>query len=108
MDVDVLIELRISDKAELLSLQRTLTLVRDVRVERASDALTPNALGVADYLTAVGSSAGVLALIRTLPSFLRARRSDLSVEIKTKKKTVKLTWSNLDDIGPILGKLFDE
>ncbi|MEV4320496.1 hypothetical protein [Actinocrispum sp. NPDC049592] len=65
------LELRISDNAELLSLQRTLSLAQDVQLERVPGTPAPDSLGVADYLTAAGGGAGLLTVIKMLPDFLR-------------------------------------
>ncbi len=102
------LELRISDNAELLSLQRTLSLAQDTHVERVPSTPAPDALGAADYLTAIGSSVGLITLIKMLPNFLRARRADLSVEITNKDKTITVTAKNVDDVMPILTEILDE
>ncbi len=104
------LELRISDNAELLSLQRTLSLAQDVQLERVPGTPAPGTLGVADYLAAigVGGGAGLLTVIKMLPDFLRARRSDLSVEITHKNKKITVTAKNVDDVMPILNELLDE
>lgn len=107
MREDDRLELRISDNAELLPLQRTLSLAQATHVERIPGTPAPNELGAADYLAAIGSSAGLITLIRMLPSFLRARRADLSVKITRNGETIIVTAKNIDDIMPALMKLFN-
>ncbi|MCP2096266.1 MULTISPECIES: hypothetical protein [Actinosynnema] len=107
MDYEGRLELRISDNAELLSLQRLLSLAQNTYVERVPGAPVPGLLGAADYLTVVGSGAGLIALIKMLPNFLRARRSDLRIEITDKDeagkdRTTAITAKNVKDVMPIV------
>jgi hypothetical protein len=97
------IEFRLSDNAQLSSLQGTLSLLPTTRVKRAAGSPPrPGELGAADYLSAIGGSSALLMLIRMLPDFLRARRSDLNVEVSYKGKTVRVDATNLDQVMPIL------
>lgn len=108
MHDDDRLELRISDNAELRSLQRTLSLAQGTQVERRPGTPAPDALGAVDYLTAIGSSAGLITLIKMLPDFLRARRADLSVTITQKGKTICVNAKNVDEVMPILTRMLDD
>lgn len=102
------LELKLSDNSQLLSLQRTLSLAPAVRLDRVPGVPAPGELGAVDYLTAIGGSSALVALIKMLPDFLRARRSDLSVEIVTKGRTVRMTASNIDDVMPAVTAMLDD
>jgi hypothetical protein len=78
---------------------------------------TPDAgeLGVGDVLQLVAATAsgagggGAVAMaIRTLPEFLRSRRSDVEITVTVRGKQVTLRASNVEDVLPILNRLLDE
>lgn len=65
-------------------------------------------LGAEDVLMVVAGSPVLIAAIRTLPEFLRDRRSKPSASITVKDKTVIMTPDDLDDVMQVLDKLLDE
>jgi hypothetical protein len=103
------VKLTLSDNSELVSLQRTLTLARSVRIERVAGTQGAGKLGTVDYLVATGATSALVTLIKMLPDFLRARRADLSVEISRKDSTVKVTTNRkIDEVMPALKELLDD
>ncbi|MEU5934502.1 hypothetical protein [Micromonospora sp. NPDC047187] len=108
MDDNNRLELKVSDQSQLLSLHRTLSLVPAARVERVPGVPAAGELGTVDFLVAVGGSGALIAVVKMLPDFLQARRSDLSVEIVKKGQTVRVTATNIDDIMPVLTAMIDE
>ena len=68
----------------------------------------PGELGVADVVSVVTGSTGLLAATRTLPDFLRSRRSGISVETTVRGERFTLTATNVEDVLPLLERLLDE
>ena len=101
------IELTVSDPSELRSLREWLSRVRGLAVDQVPGMLEDGELGVGDILTILAtSSSGVLAVaIRTLPEFIRSRRTDITVTIKDGKKEYRLQASNADDVSTIIDRL---
>ena len=64
--------------------------------------------GAVDMLVWAASSGGVLTAIRTLPEFLKARKSDISIKTTVKGKTFTLTAKNVDEVMPIIERLLDD
>jgi hypothetical protein len=108
MAEDERMELKLSDNSELVSMQRTLSLVPSVRIERVPGTPGPGQLGTVDYLIATGAISALVTLIKMLPDFLRARRADLSVEISRKGGSVKVTTRNIDEVMPVLKAMLDD
>jgi hypothetical protein len=103
------IQVSVSDPAEIAALHERLRQVSDVRVSRTAGQAGPGEQGAAiDVLTAIGSSSGLVALIRTIPAYLRARRSGISVHTTVKGKDFTLTVGNVDDVMPIIERLLNE
>lgn len=102
------IQVSVSDPAEIVSLHNRLRNVRGVHVSRTAGQSGLGDLGVLDVLTAVGSSTGLIALIRTIPGYLRARRSGIAVRTTIRGKDFTLTVDNVDDVMPIIERLLDE
>jgi Effector Associated Constant Component 1 len=99
----------VSDLAEIGSLHDRLLQVSDVQVTRTAGTPGTGELGgTVDIITAIGSSSGLVALIRTIPPFLRARRSGISVHTTVKGRDFTLTVDNVDDVMPIIERLLDE
>lgn len=100
------VRLELSDHSQLLSLQRVLCAVPTINVERLSAKPEIGHLGIQDILAITGSGAAILAAVKVLPDFLRARRSDLSVKITRKGETVEINAKNASDVMPILETVF--
>lgn len=97
-----------SDPGELRSLRDHLRRVPGVDVEQTPGSPGEGELGVWDVLqvTAVGSGALAVA-VRTLPAFIRSRRSTVTVTVRTAGKTVTVTASNTDEAMSIVEKALD-
>jgi len=103
------IQVTVSNAAEIGALHDRFSHVSDVQVTRTPGQPGAGEQGGAlDILTAIGSSGGLIALIRTIPGYLRARRSGLSVHTTIKGKEFKLTLDNVDDVIPIIERLLNE
>jgi hypothetical protein len=95
----------VSDPSQLKFLEMRL---RDLpHVEARRESLEPGAgeLGGSDYLAVVASSTGLIAAIKILPSFLRARRSDIKITCTIRDQPVVLEISNIDDVLPVLEQM---
>src|SRR6266699_2985620 len=73
-----------SDPAELVALRSWLETMARVRVERLTGTPAPGEQGAIDYLEVIASSGGLIAAIRVLPEFLRARRSSFRIRARLK------------------------
>ncbi|MEW2626326.1 hypothetical protein [Streptomyces sp. NPDC048106] len=102
------IELDVSDPAQLTSLREWMRHQPDLRVALESGAPQPGELGVIDVLSVVATSSGLVAAIRTLPDFIRSRRSGLHIEATVRGKRVTLDATNVDEVLPLLERLLDD
>jgi hypothetical protein len=68
----------------------------------------PGDLGVLDVLVVVAGSGGAMEAIRTLPDFIRSRRSGIRIETTVAGQSFVLDATNVDEIMPILERLLDE
>lgn len=102
------IDLAVSDPAQLSSLREWLRGLPDVRVELTAGVPATGELGVVEVVTVLAGSTGLVAAVRTLPDFLRARRSDLRIETTVKGQPFVLDAKNIDEILPVLERLLDE
>lgn len=99
--------LSVSDQAELRPLREWLAEVPDVRVRQESGTPAPGEQGVLDYVTVIASSGGLIAAIRMLPAFVRARLPELKVTMTLGDKKFTIDAKNVDDVVPVLEKLID-
>ncbi|MFD4834110.1 hypothetical protein ACFWPV_30360 [Streptomyces uncialis] len=98
----------VSDPSELRSLREHLRRVPEVDVSQISGTPGDGELGAWDALQVVAAGSGVLAVaIRTLPAFIRSRRSDITVTVETADRTVTITGNNIDEAMPIVEKALD-
>lgn len=103
--IDDRVELAISNPADLSSLRDWLRAQPNVEVGLASGAPAPGELGVVDVVTVLASSGGVIAAIKTLPDFLRARSRKLRIEATIRGRGFTLDATNVDDVLPIIERL---
>ncbi len=103
------IEVSVSDPAEIGALYDRLRQFTELQVSRTAGRPEPGQLGgTIDAITAVGSSSGLVAAITTIPAYLRARRSGITVKTTVNGKKFTLTVDNVDDVMPIIERLLDE
>jgi hypothetical protein len=102
------IEVVVSDPSAFRPLREWLTRVPAAEVEQVAGSPRTGEQGTWDVLTILASSSGVLAVaVRSLPEFIRSRRSDLTITVKVDAKELTLKASNLDDVIPVIEKLLD-
>jgi hypothetical protein len=110
-DGDPGVRLAVSDQAELRPLRKWLGRAPDVDVVQVGGSSAAGELGAWDLLqlTAAAGGGGAVAMaIRTLPEFLRSRRSDVEITVTVRGRQVMLRASNIDDVLPILNRLLDD
>ena len=102
------VDLFISDQSQFGLLRDFLTLAAPgIQVSVSSEVPVPGEQGALDMLVLVASSGGVLAAIRVLPEFLKARRTGISITAKLKGESFTLTATNVDEVMPILERILD-
>src|SRR5262245_7248116 len=99
--------LSVSDQAELRPLREWLSSVPEAVVRQEAGTPAAGEQGVLDYVAVLASSGGLIAAIRVLPAFLRARRPELTVTMKLRDKEFTVDAKNVDDVLPVLEKLID-
>lgn len=99
--------LSVSDQAELRPLREWLSGAPEVDVRQEAGVSAPGEQGVLDYVTVLAGSGGLIAAIRMLPAFLRARRPELTVTMKVRDKEFRVDAKNVDDVLPVVEKLID-
>ena len=101
------IEIVVSDPSEFRSLREWLARVPAVETEQVAGSPGPGEQGAWDIVTVLASSSGALAVVvRSLPEFIRSRRSALSITVKVDGREITVTGSNLDD--SVIRKLLDD
>ncbi|WP_328910731.1 hypothetical protein OG230_15090 [Streptomyces sp. NBC_00234] len=103
------VELAPSQQGELGSLRKWLTLAAPgVEVRQVAGTPGPGEQGAFDVLSVVAASTGLVAAIKVLPQFLRAKRSDLSVTVTVRGKKLTVDARNVEEVMPILERLLDD
>lgn len=102
------IELQMSDPGELTGLERWLDLVSGIEVARVAGRPGSGEQGALDVLAVLAGSSSLVAAMRVLPEFLRARRSNLSITVSVNGKQVQMEATNVDEVMPILERLLDD
>jgi hypothetical protein len=97
----------VSDQRELRSLRDWFRSVRDVSVTQEAGETQDGELGALDYVTVIAGSGGLIAAIRILPEFIRARRPELKITMTVQDKKFTIDAKNVDDVMPIVEKLID-
>ncbi|MFF1400818.1 hypothetical protein ACFVZD_44740 [Streptomyces sp. NPDC058287] len=101
----VTVALSVSDQAETRSLREHLRRNRNITVEQCAGAPGPGEQGVWDFLQVTAASGGMLVIaIKTLPDFIRSRRADVSVTVKTDEKEIVITAANTEDALRLMEK----
>jgi len=92
------VTMTVSEPAEIGPLSRHLGRLPDLTVRRQRSAAAEGRLGVVETLQLFVPSAAVLTVaIRTLPTFVRSRRSSLSIELTRGDRSVKIDLNNHPD-----------
>jgi hypothetical protein len=100
------VEIVVSDLSEFRSLREWMARVPAVQVEQTAGTPEPGEQGAWDVLTILASSGGAMAVaVRSLPEFIRSRRSDLTITVRRDGTEVTLKASNVDEVAPIIEKL---
>jgi hypothetical protein len=102
------VQLAVSDPGELGSLRTRLTLVPAAEVVQVAGMPGPGEQGALDVLTVIAGSSGLVAAVRTLPEFLRSRRSGLWVTATVDGKQMTVVATNVDEVTPVLERLLDD
>jgi hypothetical protein len=102
-------ELSVSDYAQLGSLADYLHLaVPGARVTRSAGRAGRGEQGALDVLTIVADSSVLVAVVQTLPQFLRSRKPGATVTVKGKSRQLKVTAEDSKDLHQVIEKFFDE
>jgi hypothetical protein len=103
------VELAVSHQGELGSLRKWLTLASpEAEVHQIPGTPDPGEQGAFDVLSVLAASTGLVAAIKTLPPYLRAKRSDLSVTVTVRGKKLTVDARNVEEVMPILERLLDD
>ncbi|MFH9688640.1 hypothetical protein ACH4RG_07475 [Streptomyces sp. NPDC021019] len=104
--------LTLSEPAGVGPLSRRLDAVPGAVVTRQRSRPGAGELGAAEVIQLLVPSSAVLAVaIRTLPAFIRSRRSSVTVKLTRGDRTVTLSGGNLDDpqkVFEIVERLLDD
>ncbi len=93
----------VSEQADVGPLFRRLSTVPEATVTRRRSAPDEGELGVVETLQLLVPSAAVLTVaIRTLPAFIRSRRSSVTVTLTRGDRSATVTGDNLDDPQKVL------
>ncbi|MCD0444125.1 hypothetical protein LO763_10865 [Glycomyces sp. A-F 0318] len=99
----------VSDQAELRSLREHLRRIRGAQVEQVAAEPEAGALGSGELLQIAVPAAGLLAVVvRTLPEFIRSRRSSVSVTVETADWNVTVSGENLDDVESVIKRVLPD
>lgn len=104
----VALDLAVSDPAQASHLRDWIRDQSGVRAIAKSGTPGPGELGALAVLTILASSSGVVTAIKTLPAFLRSRRSGLRIETTYRGEPFVLDATNVDDVLPLLERLLDD
>lgn len=103
------VHVSVSEPAELRSLREHLRRQPDIEVTQVPGSPGPGEQGAWDVLQILAASGGAVAVaIKTLPEFIRSRRSDVTVTVKSPHRTVTVTATNIDDVMPMVEKLLGD
>jgi hypothetical protein len=104
------VELAVSPQGELSSLRKWLALAPapGVEVRQVPGTPGPGEQGALDVLSVLGAGTGLVAAIRVLPQYLRAKRSDVSVTVTVRGKKLTVDARNVEEVMPILERLLDD
>ncbi|MGW2826229.1 effector-associated constant component EACC1 [Streptomyces sp. NPDC001443] len=90
------LELTLSDPTQLRGLRDWLRAQDGISVRVRPAAPAPGELGTADVLAVLAGSSVLAAAVKTLPDFLRSRRSNLRMRITVDGRQVEVESENTD------------
>jgi len=106
------ITLAISDPSQFSALRDWMRGQPGVRVAMIPATPGPGELGTLDLVSVLVGSGGVVAAlktaIKTLPDFIKARRTGLRIETTVKGQPFVLDATNVDEVMPILERLLGD
>lgn len=107
------IDLEVSDPCELRLLYEHLRRLLEIRVAQVPGSPGAGEQGAADTLQILSVSVGpALAIaIRTLPEFVRSRRSDLKVTLRRSDRELSLEFTNKaqeTDVQAVVDRFLDD
>lgn len=98
----------VSEPSQLAALHSWLARVPGIDVDRLSIEPSVGEQGAWDLLVVLAGSSGILATaIRSLPEFIRSKRSDIEVIVEVGEKKIVIRGSNVEDIPRMIGSIFD-
>ncbi|MCY1141560.1 hypothetical protein OWR29_26480 [Actinoplanes sp. Pm04-4] len=101
----VRLTVEVPDASLVSSLVRWIERLPGARTERSTAPPRQGELGTVDIVIAIISSSGVAALIQTLPEFLRAKRSPITIKLRRNETEVEVSASSMDDVSTMVDKL---
>jgi hypothetical protein len=104
----ITLELVVSDPAQTRPLRDWIRDNTGIRATMKSGVPGSGELGALVVLSILASSSGVVTAIKTLPDFLRSRRSGLRLETTYKGEPIVLDATNVEDVLPILERLLND
>jgi hypothetical protein len=107
-DAAIAIDFTTSDPGELPRLREWLRGQGGAEVSYRPSAPAVGELGASDVLTVLAGSSVLATVIKTLPDFLRSRRSGLRIHVTVGEKKVELDATNVDDALRIVERLLDD
>jgi len=102
------ISLAVSDQAQLASLRNLLQAQPGVQVTVTPGKPGAGELGALDILTVLVGSSSLVAVIKTLPEFIRSRRTGFHIETTVRGRPFTLDATNVDELMPTLKRLLDD
>jgi hypothetical protein len=100
----------VSDPSALWPLRDWLGRISGVTVAPVAGRPGPGELGAGDVLHVVAAAGGgglLLAALRTLPEFIRSRRSNVKITVTTRERQLVLDAANVEDVLPVLDRMLD-
>jgi hypothetical protein len=102
------VELAVSDQSQLKALRDWMSGQPGIDVVVVPGTPGPGDLGVLDVLVVLAGSGGLVGAIRTLPDFIRSRRSGIRIETTVAGRPFVLDATNVEEVIPILERLIDD
>ncbi|OXM68323.1 MULTISPECIES: effector-associated constant component EACC1 [Amycolatopsis] len=103
------VDVVVSDPAELRSLREHLGRIPGVEVTQVPGRPGAGEQGAWDLLQVLAAGGGVLAVtIKTLPEFIRSRRSNVTVTLESGDRRVTVTAENVEDAEAVVDKLLGD